>query len=105
MSLPNQVVMPADGAPNPATIPGTTRIYLCGAGASITVNGDDARVLRNMGWMIGGAGNPVSAGTTAQRPTSGLYVGYAYLDTTLEALVQYGGPKAGWLHHATGAAS
>ena len=51
MSLPNQIVMPADGAPNPFTIPGTSRTYRCSAGSSISVVGDDAIILRNAGWV------------------------------------------------------
>ena len=105
MSLPNQVVMPSDGAPNPATIPGTGRIYRCGAGASISVVGDDANVLMNMGWVGGKLATPVGAGPTSGRPTSGLFKGMSYHDTTVGAIVIWLGTASGWVHHSTGASA
>jgi hypothetical protein len=51
MSLPNLIVMPADGAQSPFTIPGTTRRYSCTAGAAISVPGEDATIMRGMGWV------------------------------------------------------
>lgn len=104
MSLPNQIVMPADGAPNPFTIPGTSRTYRCTAGASIAVVGDDAIVLRNAGWVSASGAAIVGSGATSGRPTAAL-VGQAYCDTTIGALVIYAGKKTGWLHHATGASA
>ena len=102
MSLPNQVIMPADGAPNPFTIPGTTRSYRCSAGASISVVGDDAIILRNAGWVSATGAAVIGSGATSGRPSNAL-VGQAYNDTTIGALVIYGGKKTGWLHHSTGA--
>src|SRR5271157_2213847 len=102
MSLPNQVIMPADGAPNPFTIPGTTRTYRCSAGASISVVGDDAIILRNVGRGSASRAVILGAGPTAGRPTNPL-IGQAYHDTIVGGIVLYGGPKAGWLHHNTGA--
>lgn len=40
-----------------------------------------------------------ATGTTAQRPTSGLYAGYQYFDTTLGYAIWYSG--SGWVD-ATG---
>jgi hypothetical protein len=104
MSLPNQIVMPADGAPNPFTIPGTSRTYRCATAASISVVGDDALILRNAGWVGASRATVVGAGPTSGRPTAAL-IGQAYNDTTAGALVIYGGPRTGWLHHTTGASA
>jgi hypothetical protein len=104
MSLPNQVIMPADGAPNPFTIPGATRTYRCSPGASITVVGDDAIILRNVGWLSASGAAVIGSGSTSGRPANAL-IGQAYNDTTIGALVIYGGPKTGWLHHSTGASA
>ena|SRR5271157_1738757 len=104
MSLPNQVIMPADGAPNPCTIPGTTRTYKCSAGSSISVVGDDAIILRTAGWVSANGAAIIGSGATSGRPTNAL-IGQAYNDTTVGALVIYGGAKAGWLHHNTGASA
>lgn len=105
MSLPSQVVMPGDNAPNPFTIPGTGRTYRCAAGSSIVVNGDDAILLKNAGWIGAVANAPAGAGPTSSRPTSGLNIGAAYHDTTVGAVVLWGGPKTGWVHHSTGASA
>jgi len=102
MSLPNQIIMPADGAPNPFTIPGTTRSYKCAAGSSLSVVGDDAMILCNAGWVSAGNAVVIGSGATSSRPKNAL-VGQAYNDTTVGGLVIYAGPKSGWLHHATGA--
>ena len=104
MSLPNQIVMPADGAPNPFTIPGTTRTYRCATGASISVVGDDAIILRNAGWVSASGAAILGSGATSARPSNAL-IGQAYNDTTVGALVIYAGKAAGWLHHATGAST
>ena len=104
MSLPNQIVMPADGAPNPFTIPGTTRAYRCSPGSSISVVGDDAIILRNAGWVSASGATIVGSGATSGRPIKAL-IGQAYNDTTIGALVIYAGKKTGWLHHATGASA
>ncbi len=104
MSLPNQIVMPGDGAPNPFTIPGTTRTYTCSAGSSISVVGDDANILRNAGWVSANGAAVIGSGATSGRPANAL-IGQAYIDTTVGAIVIYGGRKAGWLHHCTGASA
>ena len=101
MSLPNQIVMPADGAPNPFTIPGTARGYKCAPGGAISVVGDDAMVLRNAGWVSASGAAVIGSGATSGRPTNPL-IGQAYNDTSVGGLVIYAGPKTGWLHHATG---
>lgn len=107
MGLPNLIVMPGDGAANPYTIPGTTRRYQCAAGATISVPGEDANILCSIGWVCGafqkvGASGALASGTTAQRPTTGISPGATYNDTTVGAMIVWGGPKTGWLHHITG---
>jgi hypothetical protein len=99
MSLPNQIIMPADGAPNPFTIPGTARTYKCSARSSISVVGDDATILCNVGWVSVGNAALIGSGATSGRPANAL-IGQAYNDTTVGGLA---GPRTGWLHHATGA--
>jgi hypothetical protein len=94
--------MPGDGAANPFTIPGTSRKYSCNAGSAISVVGEDAQLLGGQGWVF--LATTFGAGPTSARPTSPLK-GHTYLDTTLNALLVYGGPKSGWLHHSTGAMS
>jgi hypothetical protein len=104
MSLPSQIVMPADGAPNPFTIPGTTRTYRCAAGSSLSVVGDDAIILRNAGWVSASGAAIIGSGPTSVRPSNPI-IGQAYNDTTIGAIVIYGGPKTGWLNHSTGASA
>jgi hypothetical protein len=105
MSLPNQVVMPSDVCQNPYIIPGTTRKYSCSVGSSIVVPGDDAMVLKNAGWIGGELNTPSGAGPTSGRPLGNLQIGTTYHDTTLSTIIIYAGPKTGWVHHSTGAAS
>ena len=107
MSLPNQVVMPGDGAPTTFTIPGTTRSYTCAAGAAISVVGEDAFELRNAGWVGLAPGAAFQgAGTTTNRPTLQKgNIGSYYIDTTLNIVIVYGGPVSGWLNAATGVSS
>ena len=103
MSLPTLIVMPADGAANPFVIPGTTRQYSCTAGFAITVPGEDAQILRGQGWVAAGPGTSIRhTGPTTARPTPDL-AGEGYIDTTLNILAIYAGPKTGWLNAATGA--
>jgi hypothetical protein len=105
MSLPNLVVMPGDGAENPFTIPGTARKYSCTAGSAISVVGEDAAILRNVGWIGAGPGTRIThSGPTTARPTPDL-PGEGYVDTTVNAIVIWGGPKTGWLNAATGASA
>jgi hypothetical protein len=108
MGLPNLIVMPGDNAANPITIVGTRRTYRCNTGSSIAVPGEDANILCSSGWVSSsfqraGANGVAAAGTTAQRPTRGILPGQVYQDTTVGALIVWGGPKTGWLHHQTGA--
>ena len=94
MSLPNQIVMPADG---------TTRTYRRPAGASISVVGEDA-ILRNAGWVSVSGAAIVGSGATSGRP-SDAFIGQAYNDATIGALIIYARKKTGWVHHATGASA
>jgi hypothetical protein len=91
----------------PATGPFATAAITCGGGLNTRkyvptpgtpqlVNDYDAAILEANGWTNGAEG-----GTTAQRPTTGLYVGRTYNDTTVGARVHWDG-KA-WRHATTGA--
>jgi hypothetical protein len=104
MSWPTEIVMPADNAANPFTIPGTTRTYSCAAGSVITVPGEDALMLRSQGWVGAAHALIIGTGPTSARPKY-LFQGQAYMDTTLGRIVLYGGPKTGWLNYFTGAPS
>jgi hypothetical protein len=59
MSLPNQMVQPGPGA-SPFTIPGSSpaRTYSCPLWSTISVPGDDVRVLVQNGWNLIGAASP-----------------------------------------------
>jgi hypothetical protein len=108
--------MPADGAFSTSgvakyTIPGTTRTYTCALGSAISVVGEDAEIMRTQGWVGVQNAKMKYSGPTTNRPGSPgavdsiIYQGQAYLDTTVNAVVIYGGPKTGWLNAATGASA
>jgi hypothetical protein len=106
MSLPTEIVMPGDNAANPFVIPGTSRSHTCTAGSAITVPGEDAILLKGQGWV--GAHNALilGPGPTSSRPVAGLALkGQGYMDTTIDAVVVYGGPVTGWLNPFTGASA
>lgn len=120
MGLPVEVVMPGDGAANPYTIPVTSsppgvfgstgawvqqqsRSYSCVAGNAITVVGEDARLLKAHGWVGPSNSQIVGTGATSARPKA--YQGQVYLDTTINALIVYGGSVTGWLNSITGASA
>jgi hypothetical protein len=97
--------MPGDGAANPFTIPGTNRTYRCTAGSAISVVGEDANILRSQGWIAAGPGTRiVHSGATTARPTHP-DSGEAFVDTTVNAIVIWGGPVTGWRNPATGASA
>ena len=104
MSGPTKIIMPGDGAPSPYTIPGTGRKYACAAGSAITVVADDADILLSNGYVTAHSHRAIGgrAGTTANRP-SPVTQGHVYNDTTVGAMIVYGGPVTGWLHGTTGA--
>lgn len=106
MSLPTEIIMPGDGAANPFTIPGTSRRYSCSAGSAITVPGEDAQMLRMQGWVGAKNARMRGEGPTSARPASyDMLQGQTFNDTTVGALVIYGGPKTGWLNSLTGVAA
>jgi hypothetical protein len=103
MSLGNLVLMPADNAVNPSTIPGASRKYSCAQGSAISVNGDDCYILRGQNWVGLGPGSAHwSSGATSTRPTTPS-VGHVHVDTTLNIVAIYGGTKTAWMNAATGA--
>ena len=72
------------------------RKYVGVAGTPQSVPDFDAAALEANGWTNAGTG-----GTTAQRPTTGLFPGLEYNDTTVGAMVKYDGKV--WRHATTGA--
>jgi hypothetical protein len=109
MSLPNQMVTRGDNAVSPAAIPGGGRSYSAATYTAISVPGEDAFTLRTMGWVGVQNCDFRGSGTTANRPGSTgavspiVYIGDGYVDTTIGAVILYGGPVTGWVNAATGA--
>lgn len=98
--------MLGDYGVTPYTIPGTSRTYSTSVGTAITVPGEDAFILRSVGW-VGAVDAPIKqTGATSARPSligSGT-IGHAYLDTTINNLVLWSGPVTNhWLSATTGA--
>ena len=91
-----QMMPPGNGSQNPCRFNG--RSYSAALGSVISVPDFDANVLESNGWIRSAADG---SGTTAQRPTTGLFVGMRYLDSTVGATMIWDG-KA-WRNHATGA--
>ena len=108
MGLPNEIVMPGDGAANPFSIPvpqgAQSRTYRCAPGSAITVPGEDAQILRVQGWVGIKNALVIGEGPTSGRPVP-QFQGQLYVDTTIGATVIWGGPKTGWLNSITGAPS
>lgn len=92
----HQMLPPAKGA----TTKVNGRTYTCAAGASILVPDFDGLALQASGWILVADGG---AGTTAQRPTAGLFIGLRYHDTTLGKIIVYDGLNA-WRDTNSGAA-
>lgn len=90
---------PGDRAPNPMVIPGTKRTYSCAAGSNIQVPDFDVQAMISAGWVAASATNVNTVSVRPANPTIGTVV----LDSTINAMVVYLGPKAGWVHHGTGA--
>jgi hypothetical protein len=91
-----QMIPPGNGSQNPCRFSG--RSYTAALGSVISVPDFDANVLESNGW-IRCAGH--GAGTTAQRPTTGLFRGMTYFDSTVGANMIWDGNA--WRNHATGA--
>jgi hypothetical protein len=90
-----QFIPPGNGKNNPCKVSG--RSYSCNLGATIQVPDFDAAGLDANGW-IRCAGH--GTGTTAQRPTTGLFPGFIFLDTTVGGNVIWDGVV--WRNHVTG---
>lgn len=99
--MANHRMAASTGAPNPFTIPGTTRTYNCAAGSTLDVPYPDAPRLADAGWIkMGGQGN-CQVGPTTSRPTDAV-INQLYTDTTVGALIVYNG-HGGWLNAYSGA--
>lgn len=83
----------------PITVNG--RVYTPTAGTTVDAPAQDATVLEANFWFRTGGSNCLGVGTTAQRPTTGLFTGATYVDTTLAYSVVYDGTT--WRNPATGA--
>ena len=94
-----QFMPPGNGKNNPCKVSGG-RSYSCALNATILVPDFDAPTLDANGW-IRCAGH--GTGTTAQRPTVGLFPGFTYLDTTVGSNVIWDGFV--WRSHVTGIAA
>lgn len=80
----------------PASVNGRTVRLMSQAGVVKDVNESAMNALVGQGWYKVADG----VGTTAQRPTTGLFRGFKYVDTTLSKLVVWIGDDGGIVHHA-----
>jgi hypothetical protein len=80
-------------ATEPVTLGG--RKYVPVQGTPVSVPDYDATALEANGWVRVG-----ETGTTAQRPTTGLFVGRRWTDSTVGGDVVWDGKN--WRHHVTG---
>jgi hypothetical protein len=101
----NVQLVPGDNAQNPITIPGTSRKYSGSLGSLTSVVDFDALILRNAGWVAAvGSNSGAGSGPTSGRPAyPAISPGYMYVDTSLNVVATYVGPKGGWVNAATGA--
>ena len=104
MAVFTHTLVPGDNALNPIAIPGTKRTYSGAIGALTAVPDFDALTLRTAGWVATNTNNSGgSSGTTANRPAyPEINPGFFYVDTSLNVLAVYVGPKSGWVNAATG---
>lgn len=93
------VVANADLCGKTRTING--RAFTAAAGTTVDAVAQDARVLQSNNWFNVAGPNSVGVGTTAQRPTTGLFVGATYADTTTGNLIVFDGTT--WRNPVTGA--
>jgi hypothetical protein len=92
----NIQMMPGDGCKNPCPVNG--RSYAAALGAVISVPDFDAGALESNGWVRTAMHG---SGATAGRPTTGLFKGYEYFDSSLGINVIWDGKV--WRSHVTGA--
>lgn len=93
-------VLPSTAAKTTTTING--RAFTAALGTAQDVLEADARELGANGYMVVGGSESVGTGTTANRPTTGLFIGAMYGDTTLGYIVVYDG--ASWRDPIAGTA-
>lgn len=105
MAVYTHTLVPGDNALNPITIPGTARKYAGALGSITQVPDFDSLILRNAGWVATNVGNyGGSAGPTSGRPLwPAINPGFEYVDTTLNVVAVFVGPKSGWVNAVTGA--
>ncbi len=98
MTVVTQILMQAPGtkAHTFKTQRGVTYVAVLGTPTPMPVF--DAAIAEANGWVRCGDGY----GTTANRPTVGLFVGFKYNDSTLSETVIWDGAK--WRHAVTGTA-
>jgi hypothetical protein len=88
-------MMPAGGT-NPATVNG--RVYTCPLNGVLVVPDFDAAVLESNGWVRCASHG---TGATTSRPTTGLFKGFEFFDSTLGINIIWDSKV--WRSHATGA--
>jgi hypothetical protein len=92
-----QFMPPGDSSHNPIVVAG--RSYAAALGSVINVPDFDAPTLDSNGWLrCAGHG----AGATIARPTTGLFKGFTFFDSTLNVNVIWDGKV--WRSHVSGAA-
>lgn len=96
--LPSVAAAPKSGA---RSVTANGRLFTAVAGTTVDAAPQDVTVLEANKWFRTGGPNCLGVGTTAQRPTDGLFAGCTYVDTTLGYTVTYDGTT--WRNQATGA--
>ena len=94
----SQSMLPSTKAKN-ITVNG--RNFTATMGTPVIVADQDASILSANGWLYSSGAQSLGAGTTANRPTTGLIPGATYTDSTLGYTIVYDG--ATWRHQNTGA--
>lgn len=85
------------------TITVNGRVYTYADGQTYDVPPQDVDVLSANGWFQVGGPLCVGVGATTARPTTGLFPGASYVDTTLGYIVVFDG-RDEWRNPVTGAA-
>lgn len=93
-------VLPSTAAKTTTTVNG--RSFTAALGTTQDVLDADALELSANGYMVIGGKESVGTGTTANRPTTDLFIGAMYGDTTLGYIVVYDG--ASWRDPIAGTA-
>lgn len=93
IAMPNIMMHPPASGNMTHTVNG--RKYVGVPGTPQSVPDFDAVMLEANGWTNAG-----TTGSTAQRPTTGLYAGFEYNDSTVGAKIKWDGKV--WRHATTG---